>query len=304
MIYSVSKFTFNLLNKKNIVFNNKEYLNLLISESNKSVGFNIDEKKLKSLVFKFVSNIDITNPSSIIDRNFNKVSITKTTIETDKYFIVNNKENYIDDPNPIKIDEPLVYLYNTHQLEDYKENELYGVSPNVMTTSFLLKENLNKLVINTVVEERRINEIMNVNNWKNYYKASKYLLEDVKDKKKSLKYFIDVHRDSVERDKTTININGKDYVKLYFVIGKENPNYEKNMELASIIDIKLNSKYKGISKGILLKEGRGVDGIYNQNIDQNVLLIEFGGVDNTIEEVNRTVEIFSNVFSEVINGKK
>ena len=41
----------------------------------------------------------------------------------------------------------LVYLYNSHQSEEYKasNNEIYNVKPTVMTTSYILREMLNVL---------------------------------------------------------------------------------------------------------------------------------------------------------------
>ncbi|MDT2261244.1 stage II sporulation protein P [Paenibacillus larvae] len=47
-----------------------------------------------------------------------------------------------------------------------------------------------------------------------------------------LSYLIDIHRDSGPRKSTTKTINGKDYAQLYFVVGLENPNWEKNQEFA------------------------------------------------------------------------
>ena len=46
---------------------------------------------------------------------------------------------------------------------------------------------------------------------------------------KSLKYYIDIHRDSITKDKTTVIINNKSYAKILFLIGLENPNYQENL---------------------------------------------------------------------------
>ena len=65
-----------------------------------------------------------------------------------------------------------------------------------------------------------------------------------------------------------------------------------------------NKYYPGLSKGILKKEGEGVDGIYNQDISSNSVLIEVGGVYNNIDEVLNTTEALSNIFNYLINGDK
>ena len=56
------------------------------------------------------------------------------------------KTKYIKDPNPTEVKEPRVYIYNTHQLENYSATnfEDYNITPNVLMASYMLKEKLNK----------------------------------------------------------------------------------------------------------------------------------------------------------------
>ena len=55
------------------------------------------------------------------------------------------------------------------------------------------------------------------------------------------------------------------------------------------------------SRGVLQKEGAGVNGIYNQDISKNAVLLELGGNENTITEVLNTIEIISTIIKEHIN---
>ena len=114
------------------------------------------------------------------------------------------------------------------------------------------------------------------------------------------KYFIDFHRDSVSYDKTTIKIGEKSYAKLLFLIGLENPNYQKNLAFTEKLTTLLDEKYPGLSKGIYKKGGVGVNGVYNQDNSEYTILLEVGGPDNKIEEVLNSVNAFSEVFREVI----
>ena len=57
-----------------------------------------------------------------------------------------------------------------------------------------------------------------------------------------------------------------------------------------------------IANSIYKKEGPGVDGIYNQDISSNSILIELGGVDNNIDEVLNTTEAISNILYYYIKG--
>ena len=168
---------------------------------------------------------------------------------------------------------------------------------------YILEDIFNKNGYKTIVEEESIKNILNNNNW-NYsysYKASRTLLEKRILEYPTLKYFIDIHRDSLSREKTTINIDGKDYAKVIFLIGLENENYEKNLEFTEKINNKLNEYYPNLSKGIYKKSGPGVNGVYNQDFNEHTILIEIGGNENTTSEVLNTTLAFSKVFMEVIN---
>ena len=52
------------------------------------------------------------------------------------------------------------------------------------------------------------------------------------------------------------------------------------------------------------KEGYGVNGVYNQDLKENVILIEIGGNENNIEEVNNTLDLVAHVIGEYINEKE
>ena len=51
---------------------------------------------------------------------------------------------------------------------------------------------------------------------------------------------------------------------------------------------------------MLKKEGQNVNGIYNQDLSNNSLLIELGGVDNNIEEVLNTINAIADILEMYI----
>ena len=212
--------------------------------------------------------------------------------------------SYIEDPYENAISNPIIYLYNTHQTEGYQKsnNASYNITPSVLMASYILRESLNDLGLPTIVETNDISEILRIHNWqyKYSYAASKILLEDAKSKNKNLRYFIDLHRDSMNHDVTTTTIDGKDYAKLLFVIGKDYDNYEENLAFAEKINAKIKTNYPTLTRGISIKGGSGVNGIYNQDISPRAILIELGGQYNNINEVNNTLEILAKSLFEVI----
>ena len=125
-------------------------------------------------------------------------------------------------------------------------------------------------------------------------------MEEAKRKDSSLKYFIDLHRDSLPHDKTTITINDENYAKIIFLIGLENKKYNENLKFTEYINNKINEKYPGLSKGIYKKGGPGVNGVYNQDFSPYTILIEIGGEENTTTEVMNTTVAVSEILKEVI----
>ena len=282
-IYSIY-ITFNYLDNKNISYDNKTIATILLKSSNKSLK--VKKENILNNIIKTISN-----PINIVSSNYK--GLVKNKNISQKSPIEKKEDN-----------EALVYIYNSHQTEEYKPSNFaeYSVSPTVMATSYILKEKLKEDGINSIVEERSIKDYLNANNKKYVYsyEASRSYMESSKNDNPSLKYFIDVHRDSLPRDKTTIEINGKNYVKIIFLIGLENPNFESNLEFTTRINNKLESMYPGISKGIYKKGGAGVNGVYNQDFSANTILVEFGGPENTIDEVFNSTIAFEEAFTEVL----
>lgn len=311
-IYIVFSITFYYSLKNSDEINNSKFIIFLLKGGNSHL---IENYKLVNLVnssTKFLFNVDIKNPTSILDNgifvcgNNNKVLEMSYNDDYSNLEELKKVSSYIEDPNPVDIENPIIYIYNSHQLENYNSENLdiYGITPNVLMASYLLKEKLNSKGLSTIVEDTNMSEFLTLNGWDHSgsYKASRIFILDKKNKYSSLKYFIDIHRDSVNKKVSTVNINGKGYARILFVVGLEHDNYFSNLKTMESINKISNKYYPGLSRGIYKKEGAGVNGIYNQDISPNSILIEVGGVDNNIDEVLNTTEAIANILYYYING--
>ena len=101
---------------------------------------------------------------------------------------------------------------------------------------------------------------------------------------------------------STISINNKNYARVLFVIGQDYKNWEKNYKFASDINNILSNNYNNLSRGIIKKTGKYVNGVYNQDVDTNVILIEVGGSENSIEEVYNTSIAIADTLEKYIKG--
>jgi len=306
LLFLVSFFYYLVIVSKHMIpSSNEQFLRLLLEESNPYL-MNQNKRSFKVDVLKFFSSIDFKKPTTILKNNYLGLVTSVYDEESDETLdYLKNQSSYIKDPYPsTEIVLPKVYIYNTHQLENYSSSNLesYSITPNVMMGSYILREKLNSLGIPSMVEVNDVTKVLQANNW-NYatsYKVTRMFMESAKKENQSLEYFIDVHRDSASRSATYKEINGKGYARIMFLIGLEHDNYQPNLSLAEALNRKMEQKAPGISRGIYKKEGPGVNGIYNQDFSPKVMLIEVGGVDNTIDEVLNTLDLFSQVFSEYL----
>ena len=273
---------FILLNESKVKISDQKIAKILL-ETNKIININ-ESQKIKNII-KNIYN----KPNVLLPEKMNNNKKVESSIEKEKE----------------TEEQPLIYIYNTHQTEEYSSSKFieYNIKPTVMVADYILEDYFNKNNYKTIVEQESIKEILNNNNWKysNSYKASRILLEKRKQENPNLKYYIDVHRDSLNKDKTTVEINGNYYAKLLFIIGMENENYQGNLSFTEAINNLLNDKYPNLSKGIYKKSGTGVNGVYNQDFSPYTILIEIGGYENNTTEVMNSTLAFAECFMEVIN---
>lgn len=78
-------------------------------------------------------------------------------------------------PKPVVKEEteenPIIYIYNSHQTEEYAASSFveFSVNPTVMIANYILEEQFNKASYKTLVEERNIKEVLNKNSWNYAY---------------------------------------------------------------------------------------------------------------------------------------
>lgn len=221
----------------------------------------------------------------------------------------NSTDNEVVQVNPPK--NKTVYIYQTHSWESFlpllkdanipDEATSNDERANVIGLGQKMSENLINKGIGVVHDTTNMTQTLHekgLRSTKAYTVSGDIVQEAVSNQKNDLTYFIDIHRDSARRSITTKKINGIDYARLYFVVGKEHKNYLENLETAKKLHNELEKKYPGISRGVFLKTKSDGNGVYNQDISDKAMLVEIGGVDNNLDELDRTVDAFTDVFAE------
>lgn len=242
------------------------------------IGIVISYKTIeeKSKIQNNKTIVDIVLHSSFQDKTIKNIISSAKINWTPS--IIRLKKDYqsVIKEEPPKDESPTIYLYNSHPTEEYASSSIgeYYVNPTVIMNNYILEDVFRKNGYISYVEEESVKKILEDNNW-NYassYKASRMLIEKSKQEHPSLKYFIDIHRDSLEKEKTTIQIGDRSYAKILFIVGLENPSYQENLYFTEKIHSKLEELYPNLSKGIYKKEGPGVNGVYNQDNSNRTIL--------------------------------
>ncbi|MDR6551277.1 stage II sporulation protein P [Paenibacillus qinlingensis] len=293
---------------------------------------NINPSDPKSLVASEVPGMDLTkstvlvkgsenNPSAPYDFNpgsnnleaeAKNPPLPTPSIEPTPISSVSPSPNAVGQP-PKTAGDNIAFIYQTHSNESFLP-ELKGVTDpdkaysdkvNIISVGQRLAQNLERDGIGAVHSSTVYPSTVKGFEYPYSYKYSAKTLQEAVASHKDLDYFFDIHRDSGARNKTTATIDGKEVAQVYFIIGGKNPNWKKNEEFASKIHQVLEAKHPGVSKGIHAKEASEGNGLYNQNISPNSILIEVGGPYNTLEECYRATDWLAEAISEVIlNAKK
>src|SRR5699024_5323133 len=132
-----------------------------------------------------------------------------------------------------------VYIYHSHSWvgylplinKDVKPSDASSVDneENVVLIGAMLSDKLKEFGITAQHEETNMAKALNDNGWdyNDSYTLSRELVQTASAQSKSISYYIDINRDSARKENTTATINGKNYARLYIVVGQEHENYQE-----------------------------------------------------------------------------
>jgi len=202
----------------------------------------------------------------------------------------------------------IVFIYFSHTRESFLPYFKKGTAPE---SAYHSKVNIS-LVGNRLGDSLRSNgiwndvsqvDIVNMLNSRNLtfgrsYQMSREVVVNELRENRDLEMAFDIHRDSLPREHSTIDIGGESLAKVSFVIGSGHENYKKNLDFTNGIHEVIEKKYPGLSRGVIIKGKSQGNGVYNQDLLPNSVIVEIGGVENNLEELYRSADILGNAISE------
>lgn len=204
-----------------------------------------------------------------------------------------------------KEDKPIAFIYHTHNRESWNsemkesERDAQSSNKNITLVGQRLAEELGKLGLGAMVSDADYPTTVPGYEWEYSYKYSRKTVKEAIASNNELEYIFDLHRDSQARKYTTAEINGESYAQVYFIIGQRNPNWKENEAFARKLHDKLEAQYPGLSRGIWGKNANSGNAEYNQSLSSQSVLIEVGGIDNTLEECYRTAKALAEVIAQL-----
>ncbi|MGG1218857.1 stage II sporulation protein P [Priestia endophytica] len=211
---------------------------------------------------------------------------------------------------PIQVNKDTeVFIYNTHSWESFETKKINGYNrkKNVQTVAKSLGHYLTQESVPTTIDDTNYTKLLMEKDidFQDSYELSRKSVQKAVQAYPKVQLVLDIHRDDTigKKEKTTIKIDGKNAAKIQFFVSNTHPSYEENLKVAEQLDRILNKMYPGISRGILKEDERPYhDPVsYNQDLHPGALLINIGGVENTLKEEERTTKILATAIKHALN---
>lgn len=205
----------------------------------------------------------------------------------------------------ISRNSPVVAVYHTHATESYlpelnktKGSEAFSsdLTKTVVKVGEMLAEELERTYRLPVLHSKTVHD---AESRVGAYYRSEATVTAIREKYPDCKILIDIHRDSQPKSLTAVTIGGKPYARMLLVVGTENPNWVANYNFSRQIINKLEERYPGITRGILYASA-----VYNQRYSPMAILVEVGGVDNTLVECRNSMQALAWALASVIAGSE
>ena len=210
-------------------------------------------------------------------------------------------------------DEPVILIVHTHSTESYVIDGTYYYSPpftaerttdinkNVVLVGAALKNKLQEYNI-PVIHSLKMHDAVS---YRDSYLRALETIQDYIGRYPSIKYVIDVHRDSMiaetgEKYKPTVKIDGADAAQVMIVTGTDDggashPSWRDNLTFTAHFQQKMNSKYPMLARPVNLRAAR-----FNQHITGGSIILEIGSCGSTFGEALRAAELVGECLSELI----
>lgn len=273
-----------------------------VAEKRPLPQFNLEEFGVR--VFQVFTSIDLGDMRSVITSEIPVLASVRSgnvpTLSKPVAILPNLKTE-----TTAAMGKPLIGIYHTHTAESYLptsgvDHKPGGQVGDIAGVGQALVQQMAKYQI-TAIQSTTIHDYPS---FMKAYGPSEITAKKMLEENPSIQMLFDIHRDAQKRENTTVVINGKEAAKIMIIVATGQPDlvqphWQENYTFAKLIDSKLNQHYPGLSRGIQLVEWR-----FNQHLHPRALLLEVGCQENSLEEAERSMEMFGDILAEIIAENK
>jgi stage II sporulation protein P len=210
-------------------------------------------------------------------------------------------------------EEPSIYIYHSHDKESFipeipasESSQAFDDSTNITLVGERLQQLLTEKGVNVIHEQSSVGDALDKQGWSfdKSYVVSRERFQEVLKNHKKLEMALDIHRDSRKKPETTLTVENKEYSRLMFIVSKSSSNFKGNLRFARLLHDKTEKKMPGLSTGVLVKskDTSEEQSTYNQDLLEQSVLMNVGGVENTLEEEYRTLEVLAEVIEDILKN--
>ena len=259
------------------------------------------------------------------DKVKNSISMDLST-KNEHGFALKNETTYNPDlevlwnsPNPIEKtdklfekyteDEPLVLIYHTHATESYIDTNDSGAfrsnSPerNMIAIGKTVAETLESSGIKTL----HLTDMFDASSYNSAYNKSAEAVKKAMDSYPSLRYVIDIHRDSVTDENNNcvsadFTYEGENAAQMMFVVGTDeggsgHTKWRENLTTVLHLQDRLCYSAPSSMRPVNLRKAS-----FYQDRSAGAMLLEIGTIGNTLEEAKISARIFANALADYMMG--
>ena len=207
---------------------------------------------------------------------------------------------------------PTVLIYHTHGTESYSPGASYDasygfrsedISKNVVSAGEALCDSLRAYGVFAIHDENMYDK----DDFSAAYTKSRAAVEEWLKKYPTVRYVIDIHRDSVSSGgaaaAAVAEIEGRRAAQIMFVVGTDekagrHTGWETNLALAVKLQTSLAAISPSLVRPVYLRKAS-----FNQDISPGALIIEIGSQGNTAEEAAYSAYLLAKVMAECLSGE-
>ena len=202
---------------------------------------------------------------------------------------------------------PVVLIMHTHGSEAYTDPEISGYrSQNEAKSVIAVGDVIRRTLEGHGYAVLHDKTLCDYPEYTGAYNRSRTVIQQAVEQYPGIFLVLDIHRDAVEdgegnQMRMACTLGDDAAAQLMLVVGTDaggldHPAWQRNLSLATVLQMRLSGAYPGLMRPLNLRTER-----FNQDLAPLTLLVEVGASGNTLEEAKLAAKTFAEALSGVLD---